>query len=190
MDNKLPDTIRAFVALSLGDEMMDYLKEQSIHMQEQFAHLNIRWVPFANYHITLVFIGNIPTTDVDKVMAVIDKGINGHGPFEVTVGDHCLFPPDQEKKGVLIASVQHDDQLMKIQDDLKKSFVANDYDIFERPYRPHVTLARLRRSKVKEEELPKYGKTFTVPVTHVHLYRSWKEDGRVFNEVVKSKPLL
>jgi RNA 2',3'-cyclic 3'-phosphodiesterase len=183
------ETIRAFVALSLSDEVRAELIARSLALQEQYAELNIKWVPFVNYHATLVFIGNIPITDIDKMEAIIKEAVRGVTPFDISIGDTTLFPPDQENKGVLIAAVTSDEALMNVQDRIKHTYLNAGYDIFERPYRPHVTLARLKKNKLAEDELGNSRAAFTVPVTQVHLYKSYKMGGKVYNEIVRSVDL-
>ncbi|MBT6032785.1 MAG: hypothetical protein HOH19_09435, partial [Kordiimonadaceae bacterium] len=116
------ETIRAFVALSLSDEVKAALKVRSIAYQDQFSHMNIKWVPYSNYHLTLIFIGNIPFSEVDEMEVLITKAVEGLEPFELEIGETALFPPDQENKGVLMASVQPNDALLTLQSQLDRVF--------------------------------------------------------------------
>lgn len=183
------ETIRVFVALSLCEEVMERLKKRSQALQDQFSELNIRWVPYENYHITLVFIGNVPINALDKLEALMKEAVQGFAPFDVKLGDATLFPPDNEKKGVLITSVEMSDPLKKIQSKLDQKFREAGYYLIDRLYRPHVTLARLRRSKVSEEDLIKTGENFKTNASHVHLYYTEKRDGRVYNGILRSVKL-
>ena len=183
------ETIRVFVALSLSEEIMERLKMRSQSLQDQFSALNIRWVPYENYHITLVFIGNVPIDELDRIETLMAEAVNEISPFNVTLGDATLFPPDNEKKGVLITSVEESDALAILQSKLDQKIRDGGYQLIDRPYRPHVTQARLRRAKVSEEELIKTGNIFTSPVTHAHLYYTEKRDGRVYNGILRSVEL-
>lgn len=181
-------TIRAFVALSLGDGVMTALKNRSTALQQQFAHLNIKWVPFSNYHITLIFIGNVPVSELDAMELLINDAVQDAEPFEVEIGASTLFPPDNKKKGVLIASVKPNEALSALQASLDKTFRAAGYPLIERLYNPHVTLARLRRAKVAEEELG--GEAVMASNMHqVHIYETRKEDGAVVNSILRSYSL-
>lgn len=182
-------TVRVFVALSLSDNVMASLKRRSTKLQEELSEFNIRWVPFENYHITLVFIGNQPETDLDKLRDLIADAVMDVKPFSVTVGDTTLFPPDNEKKGVMIASVEKSDPLADLQSRLEKTFRDARYQLIDRPYRPHITLSRLRRAKVTEDHLIKTGDIMTSDVNQVHLYFTEKRDGRVYNGILRSVDL-
>lgn len=182
-------TVRIFVALSLSDDVMVSLKKRSIKLQEELSEFNIRWVPFENYHITLVFIGNQPETDLDKLRDLIADAVKDVKPFSVAVGDTTLFPPDNEKKGVMIASVEKSDPLADLQSRLDKTFRDAGFQLIDRPYRPHITLSRLRRAKVTEDHLIKTGDIMTSDVNQVHLYFTEKRDGRVYNGILRSVDL-
>ena len=185
-EEDIKPTLRAFVALSLSEDVMTQLQLKSIALQQKFAATNIRWVPFKNYHLTLIFIGNVPYAEVDKMEVLIKEAVVGVKPFDIEVGNVTLFPPDQEKKGVLIASVKANKALMTFQARLDVIFRATGYNLIDRPYRPHVTLARLRKSKVAQEELLKYDGAINSSVTQVHIYETHKKDGVVFNSIVRS----
>ena len=180
------ETIRAFVALSLSDEVRAALKQRSIAFQDQFSHMNIKWVPFNNYHLTLNFIGNVQPVELDSMEALVAEAVTDIKPFELTIGEAELFPPDQENKGVLIASVSSCGALLTLQTRLEKVFLAAGYKFIDRPYRPHVTIARLKKNKIAQGELMQNIEAIKTPVDHVHIYEAHKEEGRAVNSIVRS----
>lgn len=183
------ETIRAFTALSIAPDIVETVVSRLKPFREQLADFNIRWVPVPNYHITLCFIGNIPVVDADKIVGVMAEVSRGIKPFEVKIGSICLFP-DHEKGGVLIADVVLDEPLITLQKRMNGALMDAGYDIYQRPvYRPHMTLARLKKNKVPSELLEEEGTLLINPVSAVHLYKSWKVDGSVKNEIVRSHNL-
>jgi len=183
------ETIRAFTALSIAPDIVETVVSRLKPFREQLADLNIRWVPVPNYHITLCFIGNIPVVDADKIVGVMAEVSRGIKPFDVKIGSICLFP-DHEKGGVLIADVVLDEPLITLQKRMNGALMDAGYDIYQRPvYRPHMTLARLKKNKVPSELLEEEGTLLINPVSAVHLYKSWKVDGGVKNEIVRSHKL-
>ena len=180
------ESIRAFIALSLSDEVMGVLKARSVALREQFSALNIRWVPWKNYHLTLSFIGNVPLSDVDRLEKVVREAVVGFSPFSLTLGDVVLFPPDQKVKGLFIAAVTLDQALNSLQTRIEADLRAADYSIYDRTYNPHITLARLRKNRVGEDALTPSGTVLNSPVEHVHIYESHKEGGAVVNSIVRT----
>lgn len=183
------DTIRAFTALSVSEEIVSNVTARLAPLREKLSDLNIRWVPIANYHITLCFIGNIPLSDADKIVKVMADSSQNIEPFEVKVGSLCLFP-DYEKGGVLIADVVLDEPLITLQKQMNGALIDAGYDIYQRPvYRPHMTVARLKKNKIPPEMLMANDQTLINPVNAVHLYKSWKVDGGVKNAIVRTHSL-
>lgn len=184
------ETIRSFTALSVASDIVDSVVSRLEPLRERLADLNISWVPIANYHITLCFIGNVPVSDADNIVRVMAEVSRGVDPFEVKVGSICLFP-DHKKGGVLIADVVLDEPLMTLQKRMNGALLDAGYDIYQRPvYRPHMTLARLKKNIIPQDLLEKDERVLINPVTAVHLYKSWKVDGAVKNEIVRSHNLI
>lgn len=183
------ETIRAFTALSVSEEIVTNVAARLTPIRKQLSDLNIRWVPIANYHITLCFIGNIPLSDADQIVKVMADASNNIEPFEVKVGSLCLFP-DHEKGGVLIADVVLEEPLITLQKQMNGALIDAGYDIYQRPvYRPHMTVARLKKNKIPPEMLMANDQTLINPVNAVHLYKSWKVDGGVKNAIVRTHSL-
>jgi RNA 2',3'-cyclic 3'-phosphodiesterase len=178
------------VALQLESDVMTSLKARSIAMQEQFAERNIRWVSFENFHNTLIFIGNVPPSELDNLESLIADAVKGVRRLDISIGGATLFPPDNEKKGVLISSVSLNDALNDLQSRLDHAFRNAGYDLINRMYRPHITLARLKRAKMAQDELAEYDESFQSSVNQVHLYYTEKREGRVYNGILRSVDLI
>lgn len=189
----LPSTIRAFTAISVSQDIVDNITARLESLRAALADLNIRWVPVANYHITLCFIGDIPSVEADNIMPVVAKVSEEFNPFTLKVGHLRLFP-SPETGAVLVADVTRDEPLMTLQAKLNHALLDAGYDIPQRDkYRPHMTLARLRKNRVSPDLLEQPGECLINPVSKVHLYRSWKikdeSDGKkkvVKNEIIRS----
>lgn len=194
--SELPSTIRAFTALSVSQDIVDNVTARLMPLRAALADLNIRWVPVDNYHITLCFIGDIPSVEADNILPVVAKVSEEFDPFAVKVGHLRLFP-SPETGAVLVADVARDEPLMTLQAKLNHALLDAGYDIPQRDkYRPHMTLARLRKNRVSPELLERAGDYMINPVPEVHLYRSWKITDKnggkkkvVKNEIIRSHEL-
>ncbi len=192
MSEPLPETIRAFTALSISQSIVDDVVLRLEPLRDAYADTNIRWVPVANYHITLCFIGDIPSAEVGKIMPVVAEACEDFPPFTVKVGHIRLFP-SPETGAVLVADVVRDEPLMTLQNRLNDALLSAGYNIKQRDkYRPHMTLARLRKNKIAPAMLEKAGEVHVNPVRALHLYRSWKigeTRKTVRNEIIRSHSL-
>jgi 2'-5' RNA ligase len=185
-DQENESIIRVFVALSLHDDVMAVLKTRSLALQEQYSALNIRWVPPGNYHLTVIFIGNVTVGELDKMESLVRGAVKGISPFDLELGEMALFPPDQQRKGVLIASIMPNEVLERLQSRIESLFRGVDYALIDRPYHPHVTIARIRKNRLDEQALLQGGPSLISTVDRVHIYETHKEDGKVVNSIVRT----
>lgn len=135
----------------------------------------IKWSPLDNLHITTKFIGEWPQSRLEELTAALDE-LPARDSFEVELRDLGWYPPERSPR-VLWVGVHAGEQLRALARDteelLGKYGVARD----ERPYSPHLTLARITspvplrglREKVAELQPAALGR-FTV--SSFQLYRS------------------
>jgi 2'-5' RNA ligase len=91
-------------------------------------------------HVTLVFLGSQPEDRVAELAALVTAAA---GPLpELTVTGAALLPP--RRPGVLVADLSCPPQLAGLQGALAAA-LEPFRPLEARPYRPHVTVARVRR---------------------------------------------
>ena len=114
----------------------------------RFIDAHPRWVDPANLHLTLVFLGTLPDEAIPYLTDVSDAVANGTVPFELQMNRIELFPPDAKPPKVISATIGGDRKALKLlQTQLADSLSAAGFDIEQRPYQPHLTLARLTSVK-------------------------------------------
>src|SRR5262245_16969050 len=62
-----PETIRAFIAIHLPDELLVSLRTLQARLQSGLPEELVRWAPPEQTHLTLKFLGNIATADIDPL---------------------------------------------------------------------------------------------------------------------------
>ena len=128
---------RLFVALDPPQDLSARLATLSTD------ELNARWVPAGNHHLTLKFIGRVDASMRDRVTDAL-SGISLAAP-RITLREISVFP-NWRRPSVLVILVEPDPALMQLQqtveDELHQIGIVRE----ERPYRPHITLARLKNA--------------------------------------------
>ncbi|PCI32732.1 MAG: RNA 2',3'-cyclic phosphodiesterase [Alphaproteobacteria bacterium] len=183
-----PEKFRAFIALSLTNDGLDRLKAVIRPLKRHFEHKNIRWVPGQNFHITLAFLGHIPRFDIPALESLMAGVSAATKVFPVAVGPVTLFP-NPKKAGLLVADVVLDAPLADLQARLYAALISDGYQLEDRPYRPHITIARLKKTVITE--LPPVTDTAPVlnPITGIHLYQSESAVGGVVYSILKTELL-
>ncbi|MFJ6698120.1 RNA 2',3'-cyclic phosphodiesterase [Streptomyces sp. NPDC091272] len=135
-----PATVRAFVALAPPDEAKAEL-EQALRPAYD-AHPRLRWNRIEDWHITLAFLGELPVGKVALLRPPLAGLAAGRSPLSLSLCGGGHFD-----ERVLWSGVGGDlDALHRLATEVRD--VVRDCGIpFEdRPLRPHLTLARARRT--------------------------------------------
>ncbi len=167
----MSDPVRAFLAVDLSDAaraLVGRITERLAHVLPEGARI----VAPENLHLTLKFLGEIPETDLPRLLrAALPRTVKIE-PFEIEIGGLGTFPSARAARVVWVGVSEGAPQLARLARQLESAAsrvgVARDH----RPYRGHLTLARLRSpGRVQLDELGSTGNA-VVPVREVVLYRS------------------
>ena len=160
--------IRLFVAVDLPEETRQGLAEWAAARAEELPAL--RLIPAGSLHVTLCFLGWRPAGEAGLVSRIALAVAAPVGEMEASAA--IWLPP----RGPRVLAVNLDDaegRLGALQARVSEALAAEaSYVPESRPFRPHVTVARVRRGeRVRPRELPPPpGGRFTPPA--LTLYRS------------------
>ncbi|WP_051969680.1 RNA 2',3'-cyclic phosphodiesterase [Kitasatospora azatica] len=138
-DHPEPSTLRVFVALAPPDDAKDELARALQPAYAAYPHL--RWNRIEDWHITLAFLGELPSTTVPFLQSVLadraalqpalQLGLRGGGHFD----ERLLWSGiDGDLKGLHLLAA-----------DIRDLIRSCGIEFRDRPLHPHLTLARSRR---------------------------------------------
>jgi 2'-5' RNA ligase len=172
--------MRLFVAIELDDAARQAILAEQNRLKHVFdgsGRSSLRWVKPEHIHLTLVFLGELRQEDGDKVVQAMSEAIQ-HDRFAIAFGGLGVFPPHGLPR-VLWLGVQHGlREVGAVQQQVlerlgRLNVVAQGR---ERTFRPHLTLARWRRSTGSDRRtvlgLNKPEGTVQLAVTQVALIQS------------------
>ncbi len=144
------DTIRVFIALVLPPQAKDALRRTICALTQEIA-TGVRWVDPSGIHLTLKFLGNIQPALTGQVFEAMtqasqnhDTGSNNSGAFELSLSQLGVFP-NARRPRVLWAGIQGDlTDLAGLQVRVEEAAGRIGFAPEQRPYRPHLTLGRVR----------------------------------------------
>lgn len=97
----------------------------------------------ATFHVTLAFLGHRPEADVAAVEHVLD-GLAPREPPALALGAALLLPP-RRARVLTVALADDTGALAELQEEVSDGLAAAGvYAPEARPFRPHVTVARIR----------------------------------------------
>ena len=160
-------TIRAFLALDYPDAVGGAIAAAQERLK-RFVFGEIRWVRPEGIHLTLKFFGDIPQNAVAGIAAVVGKKAAETPTFALAVSGVGVFPDLRHPRVLWLGMKGESERLLAFQQALERMFQEIGFPREERPFRPHLTLARIRPSSRRglsglDKALEKGGKTAEKP---------------------------
>jgi RNA 2',3'-cyclic 3'-phosphodiesterase len=136
--------IRLFVAASFSVPVTRRLADEVEKRKAPVGQsLKVAWVPPANFHLTLKFLGSAPEESVEAIAGRLARVAARHQPFELKARGLGAFP-NAEQPSVLWIGADGGEALLKLQKDIEGALVALGFPVEDRAYHPHVTVGRVR----------------------------------------------
>jgi len=137
---------RIFLAINLPDQ----IKKKLLEYQRQWADLPVRWTKEPSLHITLVFIGYVGDEEMLEICQLTRQAAQKHQPFEIKLKRICLGPPNRPARMIWLEG-EANFALAKLKQDLEEVLLNSAKSGFNRrenrPFRVHITLARIRQEQ-------------------------------------------
>jgi 2'-5' RNA ligase len=102
----------------------------------------LRWVAPEKWHLTVRFIGEEPLERVAAIRDALDAATEGQAEAPLALGGIGAFPNFRRARVVWLG-VAPDPKLEMLHHDIETACVALGMEPEGRPFRPHVTLARV-----------------------------------------------
>ncbi len=144
------NVVRAFIAISLSDEITRQLEQVIENLKAQLPGVAVRWAPAHNIHLTMKFLGDVSITNLELVKKIIQVEASHHSAFEMSIGNLGAFP-NPHRPQVLWVGVEAGQELFAIQSGIENEAARLGYAREDRPFSPHLTLARTARTASMED---------------------------------------
>lgn len=145
------------------------------------CELPVRWVADEGLHLTLKFYGEISADRLEVIGEALRQAGEGAEPLPLRLGELGAFPSPGRAR-VLWMAIEAPPALELLQDRLERRSEAIGFPPEGVPYRPHVTLGRVREGeRCRLSDLERAGERYErVPflATDVVLYESVPARGR------------
>ncbi|WNG61395.1 RNA 2',3'-cyclic phosphodiesterase [Archangium gephyra] len=134
--------MRIFVAVSLGQGIESQVSAALPRLKALAPHA--RWVPAANLHLTLSFLGEVEAERVSAVRDVLTRVGPAHAPLVLRIEGGGGFGSSAHPR-VLWAGVSGDTQALgALQADVAEGLKPLGFEPEHREYAAHLTLARAK----------------------------------------------
>jgi RNA 2',3'-cyclic 3'-phosphodiesterase len=143
MTESVQDHVRLFVACEIPEDVRETMGEVIDGLKKKSGSA-VRWIRADGVHVTLKFLGEVPTRKLPAVKLAIQEAVVGHSPFELEFSNIGTFGG---REGLRIMWVGIAGDVLRLEALVRAVNAALAVVGFEperRPFRPHLTLGRVR----------------------------------------------
>lgn len=157
---------RIFIAVPVSDGVRFALSELAMEAPRDAPAL--RWVAPHQYHITLKFLGDITEHDVERVREATERAVVGRSePFRLRARGLGAFPDVRRARTIWVGVAGDSRRLHDIRKNIDTQLAARGSPREQRPFQPHITIARSRNAEPLSPLLQRYAE---------HDFGSWSVD--------------
>jgi 2'-5' RNA ligase len=143
--------VRLFLAINFAPEMRRAVVDATAPLRESAPSLS--WVDEARLHLTLKFLGEQPEASVEPLRDAMASVAGQHRSFRMSVREIGAFPNFRRAR-VVWMGVDREPRLEFLHHDVELACEKLGFELEGRPFRPHLTLARVK-SRPDEDEMRK-----------------------------------
>lgn len=135
-------SLRLFVALELPEAVQQALASAWAPLRG--SERGVKWVSPEGVHLTLKFLGEVPSDRIPLLEASLASAAQGASPLRLRVGRVGAFPSLTFPR-VLWVGLEGDlEMLQRLQEAVEQGMSALGFPPEERPFSPHLTVGRVR----------------------------------------------
>ncbi len=145
-----PEEIRMFIAIELPDEVRKGLAGLRKELQRE-EHRFVKWVNAEGIHLTLKFLGNIPAGRVTEITGAMEETAKAITPFHLEISGLGSFPNLKQVRVLWVGIGGEVERLKELQQGIDSGLASLGFAREDRPFVPHLTLARVRQGASPSE---------------------------------------
>lgn len=138
-------SLRLFCAIELPQELRARAAEHIARLREKMPRVRAGWERAEKLHITLKFFGDVEESRTPALMLAAERAASAVAPFTLTVADAGAFPLHGQPRVLWLGLRDSSGALARLQNHLEDECAAAGFKREERPFHPHITIARLRQ---------------------------------------------
>ena len=141
-------TVRAFLGISLAPHVRTLLSGCADAIRDAAPEWRgEKWVPAENLHVTLQFLGMVPETATEDVLAAVYAVCDKTGEFPFSVSAVEAVPRPRSTSMLWARSSDDPTEMTELAHRIASGLAPLGYERERRPFTPHITLVRARQPK-------------------------------------------
>src|SRR5687768_10605134 len=136
---------RVFCAVDLPADVRANLMDHIKHLRQVLPDAEASWSRGENIHLTLKFLGKIETSLLSRLSDAAARAVSDFSPFQLTFEETGVFPQQGSPRVLWIGVRDETRKLAELHERLEDRCAREGFAREERPFHPHLTIARLRK---------------------------------------------
>src|SRR5215813_8084346 len=145
-DQKQGTSWRMFCAFELPEDLRVKIKEHSQRVREAVPEAAASWSRPENIHLTVKFFGNVDQAKIRAISAAAERVVKEFSAIQIAVGGTGVFPKPNRPQVLWIGIHDASGLLSQLHKRLEDEFAREGFPKEDRAFRPHLTIARIRKT--------------------------------------------
>lgn len=184
-------TLRAFIAVEIPPAIQQAIHSETESLRRALGSELVRWVPCQNLHLTLKFLGDISSANVNMLEEMLTAEAGRVSAFSIRASGLGSFPTPKRAR-VLWVGLHAPAGLAALQHGIESAAAKLGYEAEQRPFSPHLTIGRVRQQVTASDqqaiskalERTHVGDLGEAEISSVYLYKSdLNRDGAVYTRL-------
>jgi 2'-5' RNA ligase len=139
------EQLRTFIAIEFPAD----IKQELSHLQQELASpdLNAKWVSRENIHLTLKFLGSVPSNKIGEIGRALRECLQDEETFSFVLSGLGAFPSVSRPKVVWVGIEEGKERLRRIARKIEAALEKLGFPKEKRGFSAHVTLSRIKKEK-------------------------------------------
>ena len=160
--------MRVFYGLAVDDSVGQKLIREAKRYYPKVDVKKTHWTRAGNFHITIKFLGETATADIEKINQEIIENLKETKAFTLSITGVSAFPNANSQ--IIAALAELHSELDELYNAVDEAVAKDGIDLDTHTFRPHITLGR-RDAHEHVSLTPVLIENFTIPVNELTLYQ-------------------
>jgi RNA 2',3'-cyclic 3'-phosphodiesterase len=139
------ERVRSFVAIVLSDEVRAAVAAEIARLRPLAPRVG--WVAAPNLHLTLKFLGELPSDALEQVKDGLTEAVAGVAPFSLHFHGLGAFPGMARPRVLWVGVAEGGQAAQALQVRVEAALGGRGFPRDERPFSPHLTVGRVREPR-------------------------------------------
>jgi len=183
----MSDTFRAFIAIDLPESVKSFLSEAQETLK--LYGFRVKWIRPQNIHLTLKFLGDTATADIDKIVEAMTLAARNRPVVSLTAKGIGVFPNVRRPRVIWAGLNGQLEILSGLQQTLDACLADLGFARERRAFKSHLTLGRVKgniasgRMKAAIDKLKEF-ESESFEINQIILFKSeLRPSGAVYTKV-------